>query len=283
LRHRVSDAEGALAAGAAAWTMSGRGARHPRAHTRSGTGGTSACRACEVLGAVTGRTECGSSEGKVTDSGVSAEDLSGRRDGERAGHWDAVYGRSAEDAVSWFEAEPTFSLELLDRLGVALTDPVVDIGAGASRLVDALLGRGFSDVTVLDVSDVGLAKARRRLGERAEQVRWVVADLLSWRPVQRYQVWHDRAVFHFLTDPADQARYREVFDAALEPGAEVVIGTFAADGPDRCSGLPTCRYSPEQLSAVLGASIEPVCSRRELHRTPSDAVQPFTWLAARHR
>jgi hypothetical protein len=208
------------------------------------------------------RTECGSSEGKVTDGGVSAEDLSGRQDGGRAGHWDAVYGRSAEDAVSWFEAEPTFSLELLDRLGVALTDPVVAIGAGASRLVDALLGRGFSDVTVLDVSDVGLAKARRRLGERAEQVRWVVADLLSWRPVQRYQVWHDRAVFHFLIDPADQARYREVFDAALEPGAAVVIGTFAADGPDRCSGLPTSRYSPEQLSAVVARRGACRCRRR---------------------
>jgi len=224
-----------------------------------------------------------SGEGKVMDSGVSAEDLSGRQDGERAGHWDAVYGRSAEDAVSWFESEPTFSLELLDLLGVELTDPFIDVGAGASRLVDALVGRGFSDVTVLHVSDVGLAKARGRLGDRAERVRWVVADLLSWQPARRFRVWHDRAVFHFLTDPADQARYRELLDAALVPGAAVVVGTFAADGPDHCSGLPTSRYSPEQLSTVLGASVEPVMSRRELHRTPSATVQAFTWLAARHR
>src|SRR5687768_2678841 len=106
--------------------------------------------------------------------GSKSADVCGGQRGERAGHWDAVYGRLAEDAVSWFESEPTFSLELLDLLGVGLTDPVIDVGAGASRLVDALLGRGFSDVTVLDVSDVGLAKARRRLGDRAERVRWVV-------------------------------------------------------------------------------------------------------------
>jgi Methyltransferase domain len=214
------------------------------------------------------------------DARSSSKDLRDGRGSERAGHWDGVYGRSAEDAVSWFESEPTLSLELLDLVGVVPTDPTIDVGAGASRLVDALLGRGFSDVTVLDVSDVGLAKARRRLGDRAEEARWVVADLLSWQPTRRYRVWHDRAVFHFLTDPVDQARYRELLDAALAPRAAIVIGTFAADGPDHCSGLPTARYSPARLSAVLG--IEPVLSRRELHRTPSGAVQPFTWLAARY-
>ena len=117
----------------------------------------------------------------VTGGELLTGNLGRGRCGERAGHWDAVYGRSAEDAVSWFEPEPTLSLELLDLVGVAPTDPIIDVGAGASRLVDALLGREFSDVTVLDVSDVGLAKARRRLGDRAEQVQWVVADLLSWR------------------------------------------------------------------------------------------------------
>jgi hypothetical protein len=192
-----------------------------------------------------------------------------------------VYGRSAEDAVSWFEPEPTLSLELLDLIKAVPAEPIIDVGAGASRLVDALLGRGFSDVTVLDVSDVGLSKARRHLGQRAEQVHWEVADLLSWQPTRRYRMWHDRAVFHFLTDPADQVRYRELLGAALEPGAAVVVGTFAADGPDHCSGLPTARYSPEQLRRVLGTGIVPVASRRKLHRTPSGVVQPFTWLAAR--
>jgi Methyltransferase domain len=217
------------------------------------------------------------------NGGSSSEGLSGGPGGERAGHWNAVYGRSAEDAVSWYESEPTLSLELLDLVKAVPDDPVIDVGAGASRLVDVLVDRGFSDVTVLDVSDVGLAKARRRLGRRAEQVRWVVADLLSWRPARRYRVWHDRAVFHFLTDRMDQVRYRELLGEALEPGAAVVVGTFAADGPDHCSGLPTARYSPERLSAVLGTGIVPVASRRERHRTPSDVVQPFTWLAARLR
>jgi Methyltransferase domain len=134
----------------------------------------------------------------VTDGAESAEDLSSGHGGARADHWDAVYGGSAEDAVSWFEPEPTVSLQLLDRVGAVPTDPIVDVGAGAARLVDALLDRAFSDVTVLDVSEVGLAQARRRLGERAQRVRWVVADLLSLQPPRRYRVWHDRAVFHFL-------------------------------------------------------------------------------------
>ena len=219
----------------------------------------------------------------VTPGGLRAEDPDGGGSGARAGHWDAVYGRSEEDAVSWFEPEPTMSLEMLDLLDAVSTDAIVDVGAGSSRLVDALLVRGFSDVTVLDVSGVGLAKARQRLGDRARQVQWVVADLVSWQPPRQYGIWHDRAVFHFLTDPADQARYRQILDMALVPGAGLVIGTFAADGPDHCSGLPTARYSPEQLSTVLGTSIESVFSRRELHRTPSGAVQPFTWLAARRR
>ena len=219
----------------------------------------------------------------VPDGGASSADRNGVLGRRRAGHWDAVYGGSEEDAVSWFEPEPTYSLELLDLVGAAPTDPVIDVGAGGSRLVEALLDRRFADVTVLDVSDVGLTQARQRLGDRAERVRWVVADLMSWQPPQRYRVWHDRAVFHFFTDSADQARYRELLDTALAPGAALVIGTFAADGPDRCSGLPTARYDADQLAEVLGTHVRSVASRRELHRTPSGALQPFTWLVARYR
>jgi SAM-dependent methyltransferase len=201
--------------------------------------------------------------------------------GDRAAHWDGVYGRLDENAVSWFEPEPACSLELLDLADVADTDSIIDIGAGASRLVDALVARGFADVTVLDVSDAGLAQARRRLGGSAVQVQWVVADLLSWRPARRYRVWHDRAVFHFLTDPVDRVRYRDVLDQALMPDGRIVIGTFAADGPEHCSGLPTVRYSPQELTAALGPNVEPLAQRRELHRTPSGGVQPFAWLALR--
>lgn len=201
--------------------------------------------------------------------------------GDRAVHWDGVYGRLDEAAVSWFEPEPACSLGLLDLAGVARTDPIIDVGAGASRLVDALVAREFADVTALDVSDAGLAQARQRLGGSAAQVQWVTADLLSWRPTRRYRAWHDRAVFHFLTDPADRVRYRELLDQALIPGGRIVIGTFAADGPDRCSGLPAARYSPEELTAALGPNVEQLGQRRELHRTPSGGVQSFTWLALR--
>jgi hypothetical protein len=218
----------------------------------------------------------------VVGPGLTPDELA---DGSavRAGHWDAVYGRSDESTVSWFEPEPAMSLELLDLVGADADDAVIDVGAGASLLVDALLARRFTDVTLLDVSEVGLAQARRRLGEAARRVQWLVSDLVSWRPARRYRIWHDRAVFHFLTEPADQARYRELLDAALVPGAGAVVGTFAADGPDQCSGLPTARYSPETLAAALGSSIEPLASRREIHRTPWGAIQPFTWLAGRRR
>lgn len=196
-------------------------------------------------------------------------------------HWDAVYGRQGEEAVSWFEAAPTVALELFGVLGVTTSAAIIDVGAGASRLVDALVARGSTDLTLLDVSDEGLGRARRRLGADAARIEWIVADLLSWRPERRYRVWHDRAVFHFLTDPQDQARYRELLDQALQPDAQMVVGTFAADGPEQCSGLPTARYDAEALATVLGPGVTPVAYRRELHETPWGAVQPFTWMAAR--
>jgi len=199
----------------------------------------------------------------------------------RARHWDGVYTRTDATQVSWFEPDPVCSLELLDIGGANPDVGLIDVGAGASRLVDVLLARGFTDLTALDVSDDGLALSRQRLGADAARVRWVVADLLDWVPDRRFGAWHDRAVFHFLTDPADRARYRELVAAALAPGALMVIATFAGDGPQQCSGLPTARYSAAELAAELGGALEVVADRREQHRTPWGAVQPFTWLAVR--
>ncbi|WP_300011281.1 class I SAM-dependent methyltransferase [Pseudonocardia sp.] len=195
-----------------------------------------------------------------------------------AQHWAEVYTRRGDTQVSWFTADPACSLELIGAADPRL--PAVDIGAGASRLVDALLDRGFTDLTALDVSDDGLAHSRARLGAAADRVHWVVTDVLDWAPDRRFGLWHDRAVFHFLTDPADRQRYRDLLRVALAPGALVVVGTFAADGPEYCSGLPTARYSPDELAAALG-DLEVVERRREEHRTPAGGVQPFTWLALR--
>lgn len=203
----------------------------------------------------------------------------------RAQYWDDVYNRRGERAVSWFAERPVTSLELLDVAQVGLRMSVIDVGAGASRLVDALLARGHRDVSALDVSDQGLAVARARLGARAEQARWIVTDLLDWQPGRRFDVWHDRAVFHFLTDARERARYVTVLDAAIGGDGVLVIGTFAADGPQACSGLPTSRYSSEQLLAVLGGPTRWVelGRRREHHITPDGVEQVFTWLALRRR
>lgn len=205
--------------------------------------------------------------------------------GARTQYWDAVYSARGERGVSWFAEQPRVSLELLDAAGVEPRCSVIDVGAGASRLVDALLERRHREVSVLDVSDQGLAVARARLGAGAQLARWIVTDLLDWQPDRRFDVWHDRAVFHFLTDPREQVRYVDVLDTALAHDGVLVIATFADDGPQACSGLPTARYSPEQLLAVLGgpARWDELGRRREHHTTPAGVDQWFTWLALRRR
>jgi hypothetical protein len=195
-------------------------------------------------------------------------------------HWDDAYAKG-EDAASWFQAYPTASLKMLDAAGVSVNDSVIDVGGGASRFVDALIGRGFRDVTVLDISGTGMRYAQQRLGAQARRVRWVVADLLTWQPPRQYQVWHDRAVFHFLTSRARQDQYLDVLDAATEPDSIAVFGLFALDGPEKCSGLPVARYSVTTLADRLGAGWRLVCEDREEHTTPRGRTQPFTWAALR--
>lgn len=199
-----------------------------------------------------------------------------------AEHWDLVYGQTAVTQVSWFQAEPTVSLDLITAAALDPDDAVIDVGAGASTLVDRLLDRGFGDVTVLDVAGTAIEASQARLGARADRVHWVTADLLEWEPTRTYGLWHDRAVFHFLTEPAERERYRATLDRAVRPGGHVVVGAFAADGPTRCSGLPTARYDPESLSAEFaGYAVEERV--REEHHTPSGYVQPFTWLLLRRQ
>jgi len=202
------------------------------------------------------------------------------QDAPRGEHWDGVYAGTDDTRVSWYEAAPDSSLAVLDAAGVTPAWSVVDVGAGASRLADELVARGHDDVTALDVSSRGLERTRARLRADAP-VRFVVADVVTWTPGRTFDVWHDRAVLHFLVEEADRDRYRDVVAAAVAPGGLAVIGTFAPDGPATCSGLPVVRYGPDDLARLLDGLFTPVTTRRVEHRTPWGAVQPFTWVAAR--
>ena len=194
-----------------------------------------------------------------------------------ADHWGGIYGTRDVSRVSWLEAVPEISLALLDAVGAEPGMSVVDVGAGASRLAGELLARGFTDVTALDV-------AAAALGVQADRVKWLAVELLSWSPGRRFDVWHDRAVFHFLTAADDRDRYLAVLDAALAPGGRLVLVTFAADGPEQCSGLPTARYALGQLLDALGADRWTVLAeQRDVHHTPDGVAQPFSWLGLRRR
>ena len=192
-------------------------------------------------------------------------------------HWDEVYAQKAEDSVSWFQPRPELSLALIAAAGLAPLDPIVDVGGGASRLVDQLLAQGHQDVTVLDVAAAALEKSRTRLGVAKDSAHWVVADITRWRPERRYRLWHDRAVFHFLTAPEDRLAYRRALETGLMPGGTAIIASFALDGPERCSGLPVQRYSPDTLAAELGPAFKLMERRQEEHTTPAGRLQRFQY------
>jgi len=193
----------------------------------------------------------------------------------RQTHWENVYGTKGEKEVSWFQDSPTISLDLIDATGVAKGASILDIGGGASRLVDALLEQGFESLTVLDLSEKALATTRARLGRGAATVRWIVADVTKWQPAESYDVWHDRAALHFLMEPHDRAAYAERLREAVRLGGHVIIGTFAPDGPERCSGLPVMRHDAVSLGQMLGRSFELMESRRHDHQTPMGGIQRF--------
>jgi trans-aconitate methyltransferase len=173
------------------------------------------------------------------------------------------------------------SLRMLDSAGASAADAVIDVGGGASFLAQVLLDRGFRDITVLDVSVTGMQHAQSHLGPRAEQVRWLTADVLTWQSERRYRAWHDRAVFHFLTSSRQRRKYMHTLSAATDPGAVAVFGCFAPDGPEQCSGLPVARYSAAQLAGELAGAWRLTSQDREEHITPAGLIQPFTWVALR--
>ena len=200
-------------------------------------------------------------------------------------HWEAVYGSRAPTELSWFESRPARSLELLAQLGVSASAAIIDVGGGASMLVDALLDLGFDNLTVLDISRAALEHARARLGARVALVEWMEADVTraDFSARARYDVWHDRAVFHFLTDVDDRRRYVAAASDAIRPGGAALIATFSPQGPARCSGLDVVRYDSEQLARELGSQFSLESSVDDLHHTPTGAEQAFTYTVLRRQ
>jgi trans-aconitate methyltransferase len=199
----------------------------------------------------------------------------------RSAHWQNVYTTKGEGEVSWFQENPAPSLELIEMVRPSPHAAIVDIGGGASRLVDRLLDAGFDNLTVLDLSEAALEVSKARLGNRASHVRWVAADVTAWEPPQTYDLWHDRAAFHFLTEDAARVAYVDRVKKALKRTGHAIIGTFAPDGPERCSGLPVMRHDAASLAAALGAEFELIDARRHEHVTPWGSTQHFQFSTFR--
>lgn len=197
-------------------------------------------------------------------------------------HWEKVYATKTTDAVSWFQPHADLSINLIKATGAGCDAGIIDVGGGASTLVDDLIAEGYTDLSVLDLSAAALNTARKRLGAQESKVRWIEADITQADlPARRYDIWHDRAVFHFLTDPADRAAYVRTVLHSVKPGGHVIIASFAEDGPLQCSGLPVMRYQPGELHEQFGDAFKLLSHCTEEHHTPSGAVQPFVYCYCR--
>jgi SAM-dependent methyltransferase len=192
-------------------------------------------------------------------------------------HWEGFYQQQTGSESSWYQDYPQLSLLFIESAGVTVDQPILDVGGGTSLLVDNLLLKGYEKLAVLDISESAIAHSRRRLGLRADHVEWHVADVRSFEPPYRFTLWHDRAVFHFLTEEADRQAYLNVLKTALKPDGHVVLATFAPHGPDQCGGLPVMRYDADMLEALLGDEYKLIESWPEEHITPTGEVQPFIY------
>ena len=197
-------------------------------------------------------------------------------------HWDKVYTSKAPDAVSWYRKHLDKSLGLIERAAGSRSASIIDVGGGESTLVDDLVFRGYTNITVLDISHAAVEVTKSRLGPAAEQVRWLVADITKVELEPRaYDVWHDRAVFHFLTTPEQRTAYVRQVARSVKPGGHVIVGAFGPEGPTKCSGLEVVRYDADSLHHEFGARFRLVESSTELHRTPADATQQFLYCYCR--
>ncbi len=198
---------------------------------------------------------------------------------EKQNHWDKVYTTKPSQRVSWFQSKPEKSLELIHRfMPVGRHPNIIDVGGGASTLVDFLLADGYESISILDIAASALNTAKQRLGSLSDRVSWIVADITQIQlPRNTYDLWHDRAVFHFLTIPADRLKYVDIVEKSLKSGGILVISTFAPDGPEQCSNLDINRYNCDDILAILGKNFKLIHSDRESHQTPFDTHQSFSY------
>lgn len=195
-------------------------------------------------------------------------------------HWEGIYTTKQPGEVSWYKPRLESSLALISKLRLGAASPIIDVGAGAATLADDLVERGFKDITVLDISAAALAVSKKRLGDRAGRVQWIEVDITRAKlPAGRYELWHDRAVFHFLTDAGDRANYLKLLSSSLKPGGHAIIAAFDLNGPQKCSGLDIVHYSSETLARELGPSFALNESLNEAHKTPFDTVQNFVYCS----
>jgi SAM-dependent methyltransferase len=199
----------------------------------------------------------------------------------RKNHWEKIYQTKEFQEVSWYQATPAISLDFLTQFDIPLTARIIDVGGGDSFFVDCLLDQGYQDITVLDISETALAKARKRLGDRAALIKWIVADIADFHPFEKYDFWHDRATFHFLTEEQEIENYIRIVQQSISPKGILVLGTFSENGPQKCSGIEIKQYSETTMTNRLKQFFEKVKCFHVDHRTPFDTVQNFIFCSFR--
>jgi ubiquinone/menaquinone biosynthesis C-methylase UbiE len=198
---------------------------------------------------------------------------------DKKAHWEKVYSTKQLNEVSWYQPNPEVSLRFIQELGIPHEASVIDIGGGDSLLADHLLEAGFTDITVLDISEAAIERAKKRLGPKADEVKWIVSDITEFKPQRVYDFWHDRATFHFLTTETDVQTYLRISQSAISPGGKLLIGTFAENGPEKCSGLPVKQYSEESMSATIRRWFEKIKCIHTDHLTPFNTIQHFLFCS----
>jgi ubiquinone/menaquinone biosynthesis C-methylase UbiE len=200
---------------------------------------------------------------------------------DRKKHWETIYQTKELKDVSWFQPTPETSLSFLKQFNIPTTAKIIDIGGGDSFLVDNLLDLGYQDITVLDISAIAIDKAKQRLGDRADKVKWIVADAATFRPTEKYDFWHDRAAFHFLTQEQEIESYLDTVQKSIQPTGVLIIGTFSEQGPKKCSGIEIKQYSETTMTERLTKFFEKIRCITVDHKTPSDTIQNFIFCSFR--